>query len=122
MRPDHLPQKRNKAMALKHRLLIPESAGSDHSNRSHCCRDGWHWCYVQSSFYRDFYKREVKQAGNCLEFMPFTDFPADLSEPVIVRFFRNAVFSKPLLCRSSRQSVLALSIDVYPVRPANSVS
>jgi len=29
---------------------------------------------------------------------------------------------KPLLCRSACRSVLALSNDVYPVRPANSVS
>ena len=35
---------------------------------------------------------------------------------------RNIVFSKPLLCRSACRSVLALSNDVYPVRPADSVS
>ena len=39
---------------------------------------------VQSSFYRDFYKRDFRRTGGFRESLLFTDFPADLSETVIV--------------------------------------
>ena len=60
--------------------------------------------------------------GDGFVLLYITDFAANLSEPVIVKIFGNVVFSKPMLCRSAGRSVLALSNDVYPVRPADSVS
>lgn len=112
-----------KAETPKYRLIIPESDHrADYSGWRRCGKDCLHRFRNQSFFYRNFYKRNFERTGDLREFTLFTDFSADFSVPVIVRFFRNAIFGKPLICRSNCRSVLTLSNDIYPIRPADNVS